>query len=322
MKYTPISFKSDYSLLSSLLKITDIIEYAKNNNSSYVGILDNNPYYIMDFYTKCIKEHIKPICGIIIKIGESKIYLYIKNFEGYQNIIKINNLINTDKLTYSELVKYNQGIKCVLPYESYKLHNRFKMVFDTYLAYKSDYEKNNAIQISKKSVFINEISYFSKSDSKLLKVLFKINDQEYIESDDYILDASEDDINSISGFISDIDLRFSFNNRYIPKYTNSNEESYNMLCSLSIKGLKKRLNNAVDDEYIKRLKYELSVIKSMGFVDYFLIVFDYVKYAKKNNIYVGPGRGSAAGSLVSYSLGITEIDPIKYGLLFERFLKR
>ena len=94
MKYTPISFKSDYSLLSSLLKITDIVEYAKDNKSSYVGILDNNPYYIMDFYTKCIKEHIKPICGIIIKIGESKIYLYIKNFEGYQNIIKISDVIS------------------------------------------------------------------------------------------------------------------------------------------------------------------------------------------------------------------------------------
>lgn len=320
MKYTPISFKSDYSLLNSLLKISDIIEYAKSNNSSYVGILDNNPYYIMDFYTKCIKEHLKPVCGVVIKIGESKIYLYIKNFEGYQNIIKINNLVNNDKLSYNELVKYNQGIKCVIPYESYKLHNRLKMVFDTYLGYKSDYEKNNALQISKKAVFVNEILYFNKNDSKLLKILYRINDKEYIESDDYILDASEDDINGITDFISDIDLKFNFNNRYIPKFTDSSDESYKMLCSLSIKGLKKRLDNVVDEKYIKRLKYELSVIKSMGFVDYFLIVFDYVKYAKKNNIYVGPGRGSAAGSLVSYSLGITEIDPIKYGLLFERFL--
>ena len=66
--------------------------------------------------------------------------------------------------------------------------------------------------------------------------------------------------------------------------------------------------------------YELDVIKKMGFADYFLIVYDYVKYAKKNGILVGPGRGSAAGSLVSYCLGITDVDPIKYDLLFERFL--
>ena len=80
------------------------------------------------------------------------------------------------------------------------------------------------------------------------------------------------------------------------------------------------MNGNLQKEYIDRLKYELSVIKKMDFVDYFLIVYDYVLYAKKNNILVGPGRGSAAGSLVSYVIGITDIDPVKYNLLFERFL--
>lgn len=79
-----------------------------------------------------------------------------------------------------------------------------------------------------------------------------------------------------------------------------------------------------NDNYIKslkkRLSYELSIIKEMGYVDYFLIVWDFINYARKNNIYVGPGRGSAAGSIVSYVLHITNIDPIKYNLLFERFL--
>ncbi|NLA32359.1 MAG: DNA polymerase III subunit alpha, partial [Mollicutes bacterium] len=76
----------------------------------------------------------------------------------------------------------------------------------------------------------------------------------------------------------------------------------------------------VSDQYKERLIYELEIIKRMDFVSYFLIVYDYVFYAKKNNIIVGPGRGSAASSLVAYSLGITNIDPLKYGLLFERFL--
>ena len=70
----------------------------------------------------------------------------------------------------------------------------------------------------------------------------------------------------------------------------------------------------------KRLEYELSVIHKMGYVDYFLIVWDYINYAKTHGIAVGPGRGSAAGSIVSYCLGITDIDPIKYSLIFERFL--
>ncbi len=90
--------------------------------------------------------------------------------------------------------------------------------------------------------------------------------------------------------------------------------------NLSLKGLKKRLNGEENDDYLKRLDYELSVIQKMGFCDYILIVYDYVLYAKKKNIFVGPGRGSAAGALVCYVLGITDIDPIKYHLLFERFL--
>ena len=91
----------------------------------------------------------------------------------------------------------------------------------------------------------------------------------------------------------------------------------NSLCN---KGLNRRLSGNVSKEYQDRLNYELDVINKMGFCDYFLVVWDYVKYAKFNNILVGPGRGSAAGSLVSYCLGITDVDPIKYDLLFERFL--
>lgn len=92
------------------------------------------------------------------------------------------------------------------------------------------------------------------------------------------------------------------------------------LTQLCIAGLKKRLNDQVSKEYSERLRYELDIILSMHFEDYFLIVWDFILFAKKQGIYVGPGRGSAAGSLVSYCLGITHVDPIQYNLLFERFL--
>ena len=93
------------------------------------------------------------------------------------------------------------------------------------------------------------------------------------------------------------------------------------LTSLCVAGLKKRFaGKKVTEEYIKRLRYELDVILSMKFEDYFLIVWDFIRFARKQGIYVGPGRGSAAGSLVAYSLGITHIDPLKHDLLFERFL--
>lgn len=107
----------------------------------------------------------------------------------------------------------------------------------------------------------------------------------------------------------------------IPKYQNDYQvDSKEFLKQLSIVGLRRRLNNQVTQEYNDRLKHELSIIEEMGFEDYFLIVYDFILFAKKNDILVGPGRGSAAGSLVAYSLGITEIDPLKYDLIFERFL--
>ncbi len=95
--------------------------------------------------------------------------------------------------------------------------------------------------------------------------------------------------------------------------------AYEYLQKLCKEGLKKRYPNRWQ-ELEERLTYELDTIQNMGFVDYFLIVGDFIKYAKDNDIPVGPGRGSAAGSIVAYSLGITNIDPIKYNLLFERFL--
>lgn len=107
----------------------------------------------------------------------------------------------------------------------------------------------------------------------------------------------------------------------MPSYeTGLDVDSKIYLKKLSETGLYKRLSNNVSDEYLNRLNYELDIINSMGFSDYFLIVYDVIRFAKKEGYYVGPGRGSSAGSLVAYCLGITEIDPIKYDLLFERFL--
>ena len=106
----------------------------------------------------------------------------------------------------------------------------------------------------------------------------------------------------------------------LPKYdVPEGYTSWEYLNKLCFEGLERRYT-PVTEELRERLKYELSVIQSMGYVDYFLIVWDFIKYAKDHDIMVGPGRGSAAGSLVSYCLEITTIDPIKYQLLFERFL--
>jgi DNA polymerase-3 subunit alpha len=116
-------------------------------------------------------------------------------------------------------------------------------------------------------------------------------------------------------------LKLEFGKYHLPVYqppeTLTNEQYLRQLCEA---GLGRRFNGRVTPEIRDRLDYELQMISQMGFVSYFLIVWDFIHYAKSKGIPVGPGRGSAAGSLVSYLLGITELDPLKYKLLFERFL--
>src|SRR5207253_6733085 len=96
-------------------------------------------------------------------------------------------------------------------------------------------------------------------------------------------------------------------------------DAFDYLVQLCEKGLQKRYDR-VTPEITERLQFELKTIKETGFTDYFLIVWDFIHFAKQNGVSVGPGRGSAAGSLVAYALEITDIDPMRYGLLFERFL--
>ena len=115
-------------------------------------------------------------------------------------------------------------------------------------------------------------------------------------------------------------VTITFGERKLPKYeVPEGYDSWTFLNKLCREGLAERYN-PITPELEKRLDYELGTIRDMGFVDYFLIVWDYVKFAKDHDIIVGPGRGSAAGSVVSYTLGITDLDPLKYSLIFERFL--
>ncbi len=111
----------------------------------------------------------------------------------------------------------------------------------------------------------------------------------------------------------------------VRRYGNKNQVDNNIEINAedsreTSKSIEEKNNEEIPSEILDRAKYELSVINKMGYVDYFLIVWDYIHYAKTHDIPVGPGRGSGAGSIVAYSIGITDIDPIKYGLIFERFL--
>ena len=187
-------------------------------------------------------------------------------------------------------------------------------------------------------VATNDIHYLKKEDAKYQDVLMciqmekKVDDPErmkfeteefYIKSPEEMMSLFEyvpQAIENTEKIAKRCNVDFDFGTRHLPAYAvPDGKDAFEYLRELCQSGLEKRYS-PVSDELQKRLDYELGVIKSMGFVDYFLIVWDFIHFAKNNGVMVGPGRGSAAGSIVAYSLGITTVDPIKYGLIFERFL--
>ena len=314
-KLIPLKITTEYSLLKSLIKLPDLISFLLENNIKECSICDENLNGFMEFYLKCKENNIKPIIGLDTVYESMHIYVYAKNYFGYQQLLKIDYLKNNMKLSYLE----NPNLLVIIPFKSIDIYEKLKYKDNVYIGFCNDIEKNNALLISDKIVYVDNVRCLYKKDIPYLKYLKMLNDNFVYNDNAYYKASSFEDIQTTYEFSKQINLEIPFDKKYIPKFNNS-DNNYEYLKKLCILGLNKRFNGKVSNKYKERILYELDVINKMGFVDYFLIVYDYVLYAKKNDIFVGPGRGSAAGSLVSYSLGITNIDPIKYDLLFERFL--
>ncbi|GHU84662.1 DNA-directed DNA polymerase [Clostridia bacterium] len=189
-----------------------------------------------------------------------------------------------------------------------------------------------------KLVATNDVHYVHKDDHKMHQVLLCIQtnstvnmpnmefvaDEFFMKSEAEMHELFPDVPEAISNTLevaAKCDLSFEFNVTKLPNFEapeeKSNEEFFFELCYAGFE----RIYGESHDKTLKdRLEYEISVIKNMGYIDYFLIVMDFIQYAKRNDIPVGPGRGSGAGSIVAYCIGITGIDPTKYNLIFERFL--
>ncbi len=192
-------------------------------------------------------------------------------------------------------------------------------------------------------VATNDSHYVNKEDSEVQKILICIgtkkklgedtgldfgSDEFYVKSGDEMAELFSEIPEAIENTVKiaeRCDLDFTFGKTILPRFDIDpsipyHDDHFLYFKDLCIKGFYRHYGENYDPDYMERLEYELKVIDQMGFIDYFLIVWDYINYAKSVGIPVGPGRGSGAGSMCAYCVGITDIDPMKYDLIFERFL--
>ena len=391
---------TEYSLLDGACRLTDdkgkpgelFNLIAKEYKMPALAITDHgNMYGAMEFYWAAKQSGIKPIIGCEVYVAPKSRFdknidrnaedggnynhltLLAKDFEGYQNLMRIVSIGFTEGFYYKPRVdkevlrKYSKGIialsGCLAGEVAVSLlKGNFDKAEKAASEHRDIFGKDNfyleimdngleeqkkiipdLFELSKKItiplVATNDCHFLRKSDAKIHDILLCIgtgrtlNDPKRLKFDsDLFYYRSAEDMAKTFEYIPQslkttleiaekCNVEIDMDNLLLPQFPVPEEykSDSEYLESLCRQGLIKRYRN-VDSEQENRLKHELSVINRMGFASYFLIVSDFIKYAKDNGIPVGPGRGSGAGSMVAYTLGITDICPLKYDLLFERFL--
>ena len=354
MSFVPLHVYSGYSFEKSGLKIDQYVKASKKAGYLSIGLSDYASLSGMPvFVHECEETGLKPIVAEDFYFDNLLFTFIVLNEVGYRNLLQLNYQNAQERLNLKFLKEHNEGLVTVLSIQN-------DAIKKAYLTAKEDLPKKMAklslgikhfylgIELSDELEYINYmrdfvekygynsiafpmIKYIKKEDAIILRMMEAIASKEVLDFKElsgkqYLLTNeevsklfSQKEIAATESIAKQVNFKFLANRgKIIPFENKEHLSSDDYLRQLSLDGLKK--NGKTDQKYLDRLDYELSVIKKMGYSDYFLIVQDYVNYAKNNGIAVGPGRGSAAGSLVSYSLGITVPDPIENNLLFERFL--
>ncbi len=346
-----LNIKTEYNIGESIVKLSELKNKLLAISASSFAVCDENTQGFMKIAKEFKDSGITPVYGIEIAVDRQTFHLYAKNNAGLMELNKLvtkkNNGKPIDIYSFSsDLIvviakgtivdqMLNEEKSATLDQLREKYGEDLYLGIYSYLNDKNNYRLlNMGNKFGLKQVLIDPIKYLEESDLDAFLTLqavkynheyfhfpkFKTKAQRYILKTEYAQVLEDVLINSMI-LLEECNadpLSFTYEH---PKYPfldgMTAEAKVNEMVKL---GLSWRYPEGPAPEIEARIEYELKVIKEMDFLDYFLIVQDIVIYAKKNDILVGPGRGSAAGSLVAYVLGITEIDPVKHGLYFERFL--
>ena len=356
--FVPLHIISGYSFLKSGLTIKKISKALKENDYFAMGLTDNAVLYGLPEFAHMMEENKKPyVLGMNIAIEDYRLSLLVQNEVGYRNLLKILQIIQEEDVSFEKIKEFTIGLVGVLEtnhgafkeefFKEEKVSTTFskkiasisRLFNDSFylgIEVTSKEEIKEAKQIrlfaeehTYSTVAFPRIRYLKKDDAIVIKIVEAIDQgitleeknaigQEYfMKESDYAKIYTKEEILNTKTIAESCHFNLFEKRGNLLHYPVSDSKEH--LKELTFTALK-NIQKDNDEFYINRLNYELDVINSMGYADYFLLVQDYVSWAKKEGILVGAGRGSAAGSLVSYLLDITEIDPLKYDLLFERFL--
>ena len=357
MSFIPLHVYTGYSFLQSGITEENYLKALKKRGFKGSGITDFNSLSGVPHFYKALKqEKLNLLAGVDFLIDDNLLSFFALNEVGYRNLLKILFIKRTGNLTYEEVRRHKEGLAVVLAIAHSKLHSLFAAERDQiphfllpvsnlgehfylgiefgveedelFVAYMRDFARTHGYQtvafpfiryIDKKDAIVLEIAKAIRDDSEL--AIQELEGREFLLTKEEIARFfTEQEIENTSRLLKLSSFRFEEKRGHLLRYQKSDDiTSDAYLKNKASEGLQNRIP-VISEEYLSRLNYELDVIAKMGYSDYFLIVSDYVAFAREHGISVGPGRGSAAGSLVSYALGIVSCDPIKHNLLFERFL--
>ena len=356
MRFVPLHIVSGYTFLSSGLTVDRIVKNVKKYLYPGAAIADYNVLYGVPEFVKGIKSIDKKyLIGETFIFDEDELSLFVLDETGYKNLLRLNLLNENDELSLDKLEQYQEGLLLILATNKGKFKSGFtspvNIEFTRYLLkyakiFKDRFYLGLDIQSREDIEYANKVRTFAyeytyplvafpriryekkedaividiveaiKNDTKLDQNKKSEGSEHFFSLSDYQKIYRQSEIDNTEIILNKSQFEKKKKRGKMVKMHDVNAEE-NLRATTFVQ--LNRLNKA-DENHINRLNYELKIIHDLGYDDYFLVVADYVNYAKNHNILVGPGRGSAAGSLVSYLLNIIEIDPLDYNLQFERFL--